>query len=278
MTGKTIKSAFESEQTRDGPDGYWYPRELWELAKELPDAQRRKLCDAALSLFFEGEVPDNLPPKVKLALSGWDERILFARKKSDERRKEKKGNATSSNAVIDSLMTSCEKVDKNPPKFSEENSMDSSALSAETVNSLGSGFGQMEWESKEEPYTFSSSSTTTSEISAALFKGGPCNELAHDAGHPTYDEVYKYIKAIGCIEVEPKKFFDYYEKRGWHDKNGNAIDDWRGKVRQWQKTEGYISSDSETELSRGDTSSFDWFMDHYTDDGFSSEDMADDWS
>ena len=55
---------------------------------------------------------------------------------------------------------------------------------------------------------------------------------------PTLDEVRAYCEQCGLV-VSPEKFFDYYNSRGWRDKNGSPIRDWRSKLRAWNEREGH---------------------------------------
>lgn len=49
---------------------------------------------------------------------------------------------------------------------------------------------------------------------------------------PTVDEIAKYIKETHS-SVNPYKFFNYYEERGWKDGSGYTMDDWKAKVDSW---------------------------------------------
>ena len=51
---------------------------------------------------------------------------------------------------------------------------------------------------------------------------------------PTLEEVSKYIKDEGFYDVNPEKFWNYYESIGW--KIGkNPMKDWKATIRRWEK-------------------------------------------
>lgn len=49
--------------------------------------------------------------------------------------------------------------------------------------------------------------------------------------NPSLDDVVAYAKEIKC-SVNPQRYFTYYEKRGWVDKNGLNFD-WKQKLKEW---------------------------------------------
>lgn len=55
---------------------------------------------------------------------------------------------------------------------------------------------------------------------------------------PTLDEVRAYCEQCGLI-VSPERFFGYYNAKGWRDKSGKPIRDWRSKLRAWNEREGH---------------------------------------
>lgn len=62
---------------------------------------------------------------------------------------------------------------------------------------------------------------------------------------PTLEEVEAYVKEKG-LNVNAKKFIDYYEATEWRDTKGNRVLSWKGKAQTWdnraikvaEKTEG----------------------------------------
>lgn len=51
---------------------------------------------------------------------------------------------------------------------------------------------------------------------------------------PTLEEVRAYI-AEKNLDVDPQKFFDYYETGDWHDAKGNRVKNWKQKCLTWDK-------------------------------------------
>lgn len=52
---------------------------------------------------------------------------------------------------------------------------------------------------------------------------------------PTIEEVEEYCKERGN-NVDPKKFFDYYNVAGWKDAKGNPVKNWKQKmIANWEK-------------------------------------------
>lgn len=54
---------------------------------------------------------------------------------------------------------------------------------------------------------------------------------------PTLEQVTQY-----CNErknnVDPEKFYDYYQTQGWKLANGNSMKDWQSAIRTWEKSAG----------------------------------------
>ena len=64
---------------------------------------------------------------------------------------------------------------------------------------------------------------------------------------PTLEEVRAY-----CIErkngIDPQRFLDYYEARGWELKQGQKVKDWKACVRTWERS-GYNTPKTEQKRS-----------------------------
>lgn len=54
---------------------------------------------------------------------------------------------------------------------------------------------------------------------------------------PTLDEVKAYVKERNS-NVDPNKFFEYYEAGGWIDGKGNPVRNWKQKLLTWEKKDG----------------------------------------
>ena len=198
------------------------PLELWNFAKGLPKAQRRKVIDALCSIFFDYTLPDDLPPAVLTALGGWDGRIVCARKVSFVKRglsEEEAVPHTKSGLTEERSSFSEESPGKASDYFDEKINQNVSST-AETLKNIGTSSLQIEIER---------------EISKSR------SEAVSSAAIPTREEVREYMERCGIREFDPDKFIDHYERANWKTKDGKPINDWRGMIRQWQQHEGEIA-------------------------------------
>lgn len=66
---------------------------------------------------------------------------------------------------------------------------------------------------------------------------------------PTLDEVAAY-----CMErqnnVDPKRFFDYFNESNWVDSKGDKVRNWKQKVITWEKSRGGGHSQSAEPVRR----------------------------
>ena len=51
---------------------------------------------------------------------------------------------------------------------------------------------------------------------------------------PTLEEVVSYVKERK-LEVDAKRFFDYFEAGKWIDSKGNAVKNWKQKILTWDR-------------------------------------------
>jgi len=51
---------------------------------------------------------------------------------------------------------------------------------------------------------------------------------------PSFEEVTEYSSGRDGL-VNPREFYDYYESKGWKDKNGNAVKNWQAAFRTWEQ-------------------------------------------
>ncbi len=54
---------------------------------------------------------------------------------------------------------------------------------------------------------------------------------------PTLEEVKEYVQERNS-NVDPIKFWDYYETGGWKDSKGNPVKNWKQKLLTWEKKDG----------------------------------------
>lgn len=49
---------------------------------------------------------------------------------------------------------------------------------------------------------------------------------------PSFEEIQTYIRDSG-LNVDAKKFFDYFNATNWIDSKGNKVKSWKGKLQTW---------------------------------------------
>jgi hypothetical protein len=74
---------------------------------------------------------------------------------------------------------------------------------------------------------------------------------------PSYEEVKAYIDEKR-LNVDAKKFFDYYEAGDWHDGNGKAVKSWKQKCLTWDKHDTGSHSYKEQPKAESNNSGIDW--------------------
>lgn len=74
---------------------------------------------------------------------------------------------------------------------------------------------------------------------------------------PSYEEVKAYIDEKR-LNVDAKKFFDYYEAGDWHDGNGKAVKSWKQKCLTWDKHDTGSHSYKEQPKAKSNNSGIDW--------------------
>ena len=66
--------------------------------------------------------------------------------------------------------------------------------------------------------------------------------LSHEEGIgpgrviPSLETVKTHAEIVGLHPDEAAKFFDYYEQRGWMDRNGQPVRNWQAALRRWKIT------------------------------------------
>ena len=57
----------------------------------------------------------------------------------------------------------------------------------------------------------------------------------------SFDDVFRYGLTLGAGKQYCKKFFDYYERRGWLNNDGQLIQDWQSVFNNWwEKDKGQV--------------------------------------
>jgi hypothetical protein len=72
----------------------------------------------------------------------------------------------------------------------------------------------------------------------------PSNKERSRFVRPTLEEVTAYCRERKN-SVDPRRFFDYYEARGWRLRNG-SMKDWKAAVRYWEGN-GFSSGNGDAE-------------------------------
>ena len=83
------------------------------------------------------------------------------------------------------------------------------------------------WDRNEHPNRYKNTSTST-----AVADG----EGATDSGIPTREEVRSHFAEMG-FAVDPDRFFDVNEGRGWRTNSGKPVDDWKKLAAVWDRNE-----------------------------------------
>jgi hypothetical protein len=74
---------------------------------------------------------------------------------------------------------------------------------------------------------------------------------------PSYEEVKAYITEKR-LNVDPQKFFDYYEAGDWHDGKGQPVKNWKQKCLTWDKHDTGSHSYKEQPKAESNNSGIDW--------------------
>ena len=53
---------------------------------------------------------------------------------------------------------------------------------------------------------------------------------------PSLESVKRHAVVIGLHPDEAARFFDYFEQRGWNDRNGQPVRNWQAALRRWKVT------------------------------------------
>lgn len=71
-----------------------------------------------------------------------------------------------------------------------------------------------------------------------------CDTRTH-AHKPTLEQVLDFGKTLDMTS-DPELFFNYYEARGWLDKDGNPITNWQAALRGWERREAKFAAQAST--------------------------------
>lgn len=79
------------------------------------------------------------------------------------------------------------------------------------------------------------SAGSQSAVNRQQYKKGKERKRREERGIPSFSEVKQFIRTEN-LNVDAKKFFDYYEKRKWQIAD-KPIDDWKSLLKTWSKNE-----------------------------------------
>lgn len=68
---------------------------------------------------------------------------------------------------------------------------------------------------------------------------------------PTQDDVLAYCRELQS-SIDPERFVNYYQARGWKYKGGQPMEDWKAAVRSWEKREPQRSECETGEIALSD--------------------------
>lgn len=206
--------------------------------KDLPKAQQCKLAAAIVDYILDGIEPE-LPREAMIAFNALRSSLDFRRNKAIEQLLRNQG--TKSDEVSKALANPSDGLQEIVPRNSGEKNI---LTCGDDVNhrsvSASSSINRCTPIEIDKDIKISSSRF---DGFGAASEAGPCIEGSAETRvdrlrlYPTRREVSAYCEACGLV-VSPDKFFDYYEARGWLDKGGRPIADWRAKLRFWNANEG----------------------------------------
>ena len=65
---------------------------------------------------------------------------------------------------------------------------------------------------------------------------------------PTLEEIQTYCKSRNN-NVDPQKFFDYFNESGWIDSKGNKVKNWKQKIITWETNNNNTNKSSTNEIN-----------------------------
>lgn len=197
---------------------FYFQDDFYEAAKLMPVKERRIFLDAIITLYFEGvEIPD-MPLMVQLAFVGFRERILMARKQSENAKHPRKPKRSqkltneqrnASQTLAGDASDSSETATETEPEATQETA-NTEPETSQTLETPGESESESESEIKKPP------------------KGVKKRFVP-----PSVDEVRAYAEESGH-PIDAEAFIDHYQSNGW--KVGrNTMKDWKATVRNWYR-------------------------------------------
>lgn len=219
------------------PEYVKFEREWFEsIEGALPEAQAAKLGWAIIAYYLYGE-ERKLPHLAKLMFEAYRPQCDFRRTKSIEQLSRKQ------EIRQDSLSKSPRFLDGNQNCF--EASISQNQVLDELSSSGDSGNHRAASARSTHNHRGYIDKDIDMEASPRARGARPSACIKTDSGEnagyvprvPERPEVAAYCEQCGLV-VSPDKFYDYYEARGWRDKAGEWIGDWRAMLHVWNGREG----------------------------------------
>lgn len=219
------------------PEYVKFEREWFEsIEGALPKAQAAKLGWAIIAYYLYGE-ERKLPHPAKLMFEAYRPQCDFRRAKSIEqlsRKQEIRQDSLGKNPrFLDGKQNCFEtNISQNQVRDELSTSEDSDNHHAVTARSTRSHRGYI-----DKDIDIETSPRTRGARPSACIKTDSGENAGGALRIPERSEVAAYCEQCGLV-VSPDRFYDYYEARGWRDKAGEWIGDWRAMLRVWNHREG----------------------------------------
>ena len=79
------------------------------------------------------------------------------------------------------------------------------------------------------PYTYTMDTTVSVSVTDTVSVSNKNNKFVK----PTLEEIETYCKERNN-DINPKKFYDYYEEGNWKDQDGKQVKNWKQKIITWE--------------------------------------------
>lgn len=207
--------------------------------KDLPKAQQCKFAAAIVDYILDGIEPE-LPREAMIAFNALKSSLDFRRNKAIEQLLRNQG--TKPDEVSKTLANPSDGLQEISPRNSR-NIIIPTCDDDVNHRSVSASSSLNRCTPIEIDKDIKISSSRLDDFGFAP-EAGPCTEGSIETRadrlqlYPTRREVLAYCETCGLV-VSPDKFFDYYEARGWLDKGGRPIADWRAKLQSWNENEGH---------------------------------------
>lgn len=200
-----------------------------EASKHMNDEEKLKFYEALASYGLEGELPENMPPTVAIAMS-----LITSSMDTNRERREKTINARKEAGKRHKGNQYTRK--KDVLEQTEQTDENQTALEQNGTNAEQNG-----------TYNVNVNVNVSSESNDSQMldiKENPSREGVKEKPQlftpPTLEEVLSFAVSMAesdeqkdVLTIEGKKFFNNYESSGWLLANGNMMKNWKASYRSW---------------------------------------------